>query len=274
MVLSLPLPPEELTKSEQRILEYINTNTEAFLFQSIGQLAERLDISEATVSRFARHAGFRDFKALKSDVLKQASGPAAKMAGTFHRDEDLSVGAWFHKQMNYLQTTAEHIDEAEFDRAVESVCSARRVFVYGKNASSSLAQMLFFRLRRIGIDARLLPSSTSEMLEELNQATADDVVAFFAFSKLSSEGSILLEHSAHAGYKTISFVSRTFIPPEERADIVLYACRGEEREYHPMSAPVALIDALTVSATQKLGTRSAEALSSLYSLKKRFYGAK
>ena len=33
----------------------INTNTDTFLFSSIGQLAERLKLSDATVSRFARH---------------------------------------------------------------------------------------------------------------------------------------------------------------------------------------------------------------------------
>ena len=69
MELQLSVPPEELTRAEQKILDFINTNTDSFLFLTIGQLAQRLDLSDATVSRFARHAGCRDFKALKSMVL-------------------------------------------------------------------------------------------------------------------------------------------------------------------------------------------------------------
>ena len=42
MDLHLPTPAGELTRAEQKILDYINTNTDTFLFLSIGQLAERL----------------------------------------------------------------------------------------------------------------------------------------------------------------------------------------------------------------------------------------
>lgn len=66
-------------------MDYINTNTDAFLFSSIGQLAQQLELSDATVSRFARHVGCRDFKALKALVMEQASGPAVKMAGPCSR---------------------------------------------------------------------------------------------------------------------------------------------------------------------------------------------
>ena len=77
MDLHLPTPAGELTRAEQKILDYINTNTDAFLFLSIGQLAQRLELSDATVSRFARHVGCRDFKALKSLVLEQSPGGKA-----------------------------------------------------------------------------------------------------------------------------------------------------------------------------------------------------
>ena len=74
MDLRFPAAAGELTRAEQKILDYINTNTDTFLFSSIGQLAERLELSDATVSRFARHVGCRDFKALKS-------GPGGKAGG-------------------------------------------------------------------------------------------------------------------------------------------------------------------------------------------------
>lgn len=39
MELNLDIAPGELTRADQKILDYINTNTDAFLFCSIGQLA-------------------------------------------------------------------------------------------------------------------------------------------------------------------------------------------------------------------------------------------
>ena len=136
MDLRLPAAAGELTRAEQKILDYINTNTDTFLFSSIGQLAERLELSDATVSRFARHVGCRDFKALKSLVLEQSPGPAVKLAATLSQGARFSPQAWLERQRAYLETTIQQLSTGEFDRAVEALCSAQRVFVHGKNASA------------------------------------------------------------------------------------------------------------------------------------------
>ena len=93
----------------------------------------------------------------------------------------------------------------------------------------------------------------------------------FSFSKLSREGRIILEHSKTAGYRTLAFVSRTCIPPEERADISLFAYRGEEKEYHSMAAPTALLDVLTVAVTGRMGRRGTDSLERLHHLKASYF---
>ena len=161
MDLHLPTPAGELTRAEQKILDYINTNTDAFLFSSIGQLAQQLELSDATVSRFARHVGCRDFKALKSLVLEQSPGPAVKLTATLSQGDHFSPQAWLERQRAYLEKTIQQLSTGEFDRAVEALCSAQRVFVHGKNASASLAQLLHFRLP--GIQLALLRFQTLQL---------------------------------------------------------------------------------------------------------------
>ena len=271
MELQLSVPPEELTRAEQKILDFINTNTDSFLFLTIGQLAQRLDLSDATVSRFARHAGCRDFKALKARVLEQATGPAVKMAGTLRQEASFSPAAWLEQQQACLEKTAEQLSPEAFDQAVQAILAARRVWIHGKNASGALAQLLHFRLRRLGLQVSLLPSGGSELLEGLSQVGAKDLVVLFSFSKLSREGRILLEHSRATGYRTLAFVGRTCLPAEERADVSLFAYRGTEKEYHSMAAPAALLDALAVAAAERLGAESAERLQSLHQMKKDYF---
>ena len=271
MELCLAVSPGELTRAEQKILDYINTNTDAFLFTSIGQLAQRLGLSDATVSRFARHVGCADFKDLKSMVVEQAAGPAAKVTETLSRDGAFSPAAWLERQQLYLQKTARQLDEAEFNRGVEALASARRIFLHGKNASSSLARMLAFRLGRLGLQVSLLPSGGSELLEGLLQAGKQDLVVMFSFSKLSREGRVILDYSRTAGYQTLAFVSRTCIPPEERADISLFAYRGEEKEYHSMAAPTTLLDLMVLAVTSRLGARGTDSLERLHQLKTDYF---
>lgn len=274
MVLSLNVPAAELTRAEQKILDYFNTNPDGFLFSSIGQLAQRLELSDATVSRFARHAGCSDFKALKGMVMEQASGPAAKIAGTLSQDGAFSPVAWLERQRLYLEKTAQQLRPEKFDRGVEAMISARRIFLHGKNASCALAQMLAFRLRRLGLPVVLLPSGGSELLEGLVQAGQGDLVVMFSFSKLSREGRIILEHGKEAGYQTMAFVSRTIIPARERTDISLFVYRGEEKEYHSLTAPAAMVDALVVAVSDRLGQRGTESLETLHQMKKKYFPEK
>ena len=40
----------EYTKSDEKILEFMESHTDEFLFMSIGEVAKRLEVSEATIS--------------------------------------------------------------------------------------------------------------------------------------------------------------------------------------------------------------------------------
>ena len=224
-----------------------------------------------SISRFARHVGCRDFKALKALVMEQASGPAVKLAGTLHQETCFSPQNWLMRQQEYLEKTAQLISTQEFEAAVDAICSAQRVFLHGKNASAALAQLLYFRLRRLGVQVSLLPSGGSELLEGLIQAGKTDLVVLFSFSKLSREGRILLEQSRVFGYHTLAFVGRTCLPAEERAEISLFAYRGTEKEYHSMAAPAALVDALVIAVTERLGAKGTERLQALHRLKKAIF---
>ena len=52
MQLHLPNMPEQITKSESKILDYIYNNTDEFLFSSIGAVSKKLGVSGTTISRF------------------------------------------------------------------------------------------------------------------------------------------------------------------------------------------------------------------------------
>ena len=48
----------QLTKSEKRIANYLNQNQDEAAFLSAGEIAERLQLSEATMVRFRTHPRF------------------------------------------------------------------------------------------------------------------------------------------------------------------------------------------------------------------------
>ena len=107
MPLTFPQMPDKLTANEAAVLEYITRNSDSFLFMSIAQLAAALDVSEATISRFARHVGCRDFKHLKQLVLEQTQparpGPAGKLAATLADGDGALLPRWMEQRTSSLR---------------------------------------------------------------------------------------------------------------------------------------------------------------------------
>lgn len=261
---------KKLTKSEQKIVEYIKENQEAFLFMSIGELSKVLQISEATISRFARHMGCDDFKSFKRTIVEEASNNmATKIAKTTLNSGGFQLKDWCELQKECISRTFEVLDIESYHGAVSSIVKARKVYIYGKNASGSLVKLLFFRLRRIGIDVTILPVGSSELLEAMALITEQDCVIMFSFYKLSKECKTILSWQKEVGYKTILFSSRIVQQEILKPDYTIFAYRGNREEYHSMTAPVVIIDALVISITERIGSTAGSIIKNINILKEK-----
>lgn len=261
------------TKTEKKIIDYIIASPQEFIRMSIGDVARCIGSSEPTVSRFARHCGYRDFKELKSAVLQhiaEENPPAGKLNSTLGSESSNTPEGFLHRQQYCIEKTLEFLDEESLDKAADAILAAENIYIYAKGASVSMAELLKFRLNRFGRRVILLPSGSSELFEYMNFFTEKDLVVLFGFQKTPKEAAVLLDYQKKIHYKSIFFTSRLYHSLEQEAVIPLFVFRGEPSEYHSMAAPAALLDALVVMLGAKLGTASSEHLDCLYKLKEHY----
>ena len=258
----------QLTKSEIKILEFIETNYDDFLFMSIIELAEKLEISEATISRFVRKIGAADFKSLKTLVLDKSPYMAAeKMKTTLASSEDLNLDSYLSKQIENIKKTLDHIDTKQFDQACKLIAQKNKIYIYAKHAGKSLATLMYTRLNRIGIDPWILPSGGTEFVESLSKLAQDDLLIVFSFSKISREDKIIFDYKKGVKFKVIQFTSRLYHDKDKAGDLNLFVYRGERNEYHSLTVAVALVDAMIVKVTELKGEKSLERLEKIKELK-------
>ena len=269
MNLSFPQMPDKLTSTEQDIVEYIAAHRDEFLCMTIGQLSAALHISEATVSRFARHVGCEDFKHLKRTVVEQTirRGPVQKLSNTLQAKEDDILAAWLEQQRYNLQKTLDLLDRDAFAAAVSALLGARKIFLHARNASRAPAVLLEYRLRRIGLEVEQLPAAGSELAERLASVGPGDVVVLFGFAKVSAAAGVILERQKEAGYQTILFTSRVWHGEGPRADIELFVYRGDEKEQHSMSSPISVAEALSLALSAQMGGAALARLDEIQQLK-------
>ena len=60
---------DELSKKQKKIADYIIRHFDEVVFLSITRLAAVLDVSEATIVRFAQNLGHKGFPELKRDLV-------------------------------------------------------------------------------------------------------------------------------------------------------------------------------------------------------------
>ena len=261
------------TKTEKKIIVYIIASPQEFIRRSIGEVARCIGSSEPTVSRFARHCGYADFKELKNAVLQHVSEenpPAGKLSSTLGNESASTPDGFLRRQQYCIERTLEFLDDKILDNAADAILDAETIYVYAKGASVSMADLLKFRLNRFGRRVILLPAGSSELFEYMNFFTEKDLVILFGFQKTPKEASVLLDYQKKIHYKCIFFTSRLYHSLDHETVIPLYVFRGEPSEYHSMAAPAALLDALVVMLGAKLKETSSGQLDSLYRLKEHY----
>ena len=254
------------TEAERMIMDFISACPAEFLVMSIQQLSARLGISDATVSRFARHAGFKDFKELKSTVAASTLGPAEKIRASI--EGGASAGGYLETQRDNLGRTIEAIDEEAFSAAADELARARRVLLLGKGAAGCLVELLAFRLTRFGKQVVRLALG-SDVAEGLALADAETVLVAFGFQRVPAEVEVALAYAREVGARSVLFTGRRVLPSEPAADITLTVYRGEPRDYHSMTSAVALVDALIVAVASEMGDEAIIRLDSLRTLKRK-----
>lgn len=254
------------TEAERLIMQFISAKPAEFLVMSIQQVSARLQISDATVSRFARHAGYGDFKELKTAVASLTLGPAEKIQASIERG-DGSAGSFLEAQLENIRSTIEMLDEGEFCRAADAIARSRRVLLLGKGAAAALVELLRFRLARFGKDVRVLAPG-SDVMEGLIHANDETALVAFGFGRVPAEVGIALEHARNVGATSIMLTGRHLMGDATPRDVELVVYRGEPRDYHSMTSAVAVLDALVVAVASRMDGEALECLERIRTLKR------
>ncbi|HOG48702.1 MAG TPA: MurR/RpiR family transcriptional regulator, partial [Anaerolineae bacterium] len=180
-----------LTKSEQRIASYLLANSDEAAFFTAVELAQRLEVSEATVVRFARAVGYDGFPELRrclQNLFRVKVTPANRLQRAL-ADLRGSQGHILAKvvamEVEYLTEALHTVDPAEFDRAAEILLAGRTIHVFSTGPSRILADLAELRLRRFGVPTVAITESGRDVLERLLLLQPGDAVLIAGFHRIT-----------------------------------------------------------------------------------------
>lgn len=261
----LAVMEKSMTESEARIAKVLLTQNEPF-FLSIGELARRSGVSEATVVRFYRRLGFSSYQELKVALAQEATpvAPSAAYEDVLVDDSPAQVLAKVIAQtVEALNATGSLLDKEALDRAALWLSEAQRIYFIGAGASGAVAMDAAHKFLRLGVQSVACTDSHLQAIIATH-LHADDVVVVISHSGESVE---VIDAMRLAKARTEKVIGLTGYHNSTLAQEAPVALVVAARETHYRSdamvsrlVQLAVLDALYVVTVCRRGAGAVEAL--------------
>ena len=218
---------QSLTKTEKKIADVITQSPNVVTQYSLAQLAERLDVGEATLVRFCRTLGFKgfsDFKlAFSIDLAKTREGRDDTVLETeiLPNDDSQTIAHKLQSAINaVMDETINLLDFHQLEVVVEAIRGANKVFLFGVGSSGVTAEEAKNKLMRIGmqVDAS---GNNHFMYMQVALLRKNDVAIGISHSGYSQETAHALKIAKENGATTVALTHSMRSPLTEHADFVL-----------------------------------------------------
>ncbi|WP_054956204.1 MurR/RpiR family transcriptional regulator [Paenibacillus dakarensis] len=226
---------ERLPRQERRLAEFILECPSEIVHMGIKELAEQCDLSAATVTRFCKHfdcKGYPDFKVKLATEMAQAE-MASRSGNTKYQDivagnplTDI-VQAIEANHLISIQDTTSLLDLGQLERAVDVLCRAKRIDLYGIATSSIVAQDFYQKLIRIGKNCTAFSDSHMQ-ITSASTLTSNDAAIAISYSGETPETIDAMSCAKNAGAFTISITSYRNSQLASLSNIALYSSSLEE----------------------------------------------
>ncbi|EPC4487631.1 MurR/RpiR family transcriptional regulator [Serratia liquefaciens] len=236
----------ELSSAEKRIAQFILDEADAVTALPIAELARKANVSQASITRFAKTLGCRDVRDLK---VKLAQSLAVGQR-FIHEEPDLEgLQGIYETIINVLTINRRTIDEPALAKAVEWLSDARQILAIGMGGGSTIcAAEVQHRLFRLGLP--VTAQSDGLLVRMMAAAVArQDVVVALSLGGYTQE---VVESAAIArqyGAKVVA-ITPAGTPLAAQADVLLaLVVRENDYIYKPSTSRYAMLAMVDVLAT-------------------------
>ncbi|MCI8415919.1 MAG: MurR/RpiR family transcriptional regulator [Lachnospiraceae bacterium] len=225
----------KLTKSEQKVLDFIMVHREEACYFTSSELAEATRVSGATVIRVANKLGFSKFsqfrRELQSEMLHQrqrgseVSSSPELLQDIRERNEREILEACRAKHTQNISEAFIKNGYDKYIRIADLIIGAEKVFLIGYRMATGTIDF-FGRLLKLCRGNVICITDVGMMTEELYDLTERDCVVLISFPRYSENVLMTLELVKEKGSKLVILTEKITGSITNGADYVLLAERS------------------------------------------------
>ena len=226
---------EELTELEQEIARYFLQVDTIVDDLSSQQVTQKLHVSQAALTRFAKKCGFTGYREFVFQYQHQASKPDTHS----HKHSPLTKRV-LRSYSNLREQTQDLIDEEQLERVAQLIDDAERVYFFGTGSSGLIAREMKLRFMRLGVVCEAL---TDQDGFAWTTSIMDENCLVLGFSLSGTTQSVLdsLLDAKEMGAKTILFTSAPNKNSQAYTETVLVASHSQSSYIQRISAQLPML---------------------------------
>lgn len=241
-----------MSKGQKAIARFILSDYERAAYMTAVKIGEEAGVSESTVVRFTMELGYEGyphFQHLLQEELKVKLTSVQRLNASRRYTNDSQVlSSILQTDIDNLKTTFDNIDEVAFRKAVETILSAKRIFIMGLRSSAPLSSFLHFYFTLLFDDARHIHSnSVNEVFEQILPIGPGDVLIGISFPRYSTRTIQSMQYARQRGATVVAITDKADTPLSQQADVALFATSDMASFVDSLVAPLSVINALIVA---------------------------
>lgn len=222
----------KLTKTEEKLAQYIASHSEEVIYSTMKSLRENAGTGDATIVRLCKKLGFSGFAQLKIALAQESMIPPQSQ-----KADDTFYGNSANTLVNSIRKTEQLINPSSLNKAIGLLLEANRVYIFGVGHSGESAKDYEKTWLRIGLIAHAetdphLQVQIAPLLSE------HDVVIGMSLSGHTRDTYDSLKLAKQNGAKIITISNDLNSPISQLGDVKLQTAVGEFMNIGSVAGPV------------------------------------
>ncbi len=240
------------SKGQRQIARFILEHYEKAAFMTASRLGASVGVSESTVVRFATELGYEGYPHLQralQEMVRSKLTSVQRMEVSSDRMGGRDVlSAVLHSDMDLIRMTLDDIDHDAFDKAVDAIIGAKRIYVLGVRSASALASFAGFYFNLMFDNVQIIhTNSVSEIFEQILRIGPGDLLMGISFPRYSRRTLSAMRYAVDRGAQVIALTDSRVSPLAKVADHVLLAGSDMAGFVDSLVAPLSVVNALLVA---------------------------
>ena len=215
-----------MSKGQKLLAQYTMNNYPKVAFMTASKLGETVGVSESTVVRFATALGFSGYPKFQDALqelikTKLTTVERVEMTDADYVSDKMILNNVFKNDINNIKDTMEHLDQASYEEAVDTIINAKKVYVMGLRSSIFVAKYLAYYLNYILDNVIIIRMDMGEPYEQMTKISEGDVFIPISFPRYSKKTYKVVNFAKERGAKVVAITDSINAPISKISDTVV-----------------------------------------------------